>query len=142
MSYDRNNIFAKILRGDVPAFKVYEDAHTLAFMDVMPQSNGHTLVIPKSEAENFFDVDPKVLASLVVTTQHVATAVKRAFNPDGVRIMQFNGPAAGQTVFHIHFHILPCYEGMQPKSHAREFEDKAILAANAEKIRTALAASL
>ena len=140
MSYDQNNVFAKILRGEIPSFKVYEDANALAFMDAMPQSNGHTLVIPKSRAENFFDVEAETLGALIVTTQHVAKAVKRAFNPVGVRIMQFNGTAAGQTVFHIHFHIIPCYEGMELKPHNRGFEDKNILAANAEKIRAALAA--
>jgi histidine triad (HIT) family protein len=138
MSYDKNNIFAKILRGEIPSFKVYEDAHSFAFMDVMPQSNGHTLVIPKSEAENFFDVNPKVLGSLIVATQIVANAVQRALNPDGVRIMQFNGPAAGQTVFHIHFHIVPCYEGTPLKPHTRDFADKNLLAAQAEKIKAAL----
>jgi histidine triad (HIT) family protein len=138
MSYDKNNIFAKILRGEIPSFKVYEDAHSFAFMDVMPQSSGHTLVIPKSEAENFFDVNPKVLGSLIVATQIVANAVQRAFNPDGVRIMQFNGPAAGQTVFHIHFHIVPCYEGTPLKPHTRDFADKNLLAAQAEKIKAAL----
>ena len=141
MSYERNNVFAKILRGEIPSFKVYEDTHTFAFMDVMPQSSGHTLVIPKSEAENFFDVEPVVLGSLIVATQTVARAVKRAFNPDGVRIMQFNGPAAGQTVFHIHFHIIPCYEGVPLKPHTRDFADKNLLAAQAEQIRAALAAS-
>jgi histidine triad (HIT) family protein len=138
MSYDKNNIFAKILRGEIPSFKVYEDAHSFAFMDVMPQSSGHTLVIPKSEAENFFDVNPKVLGSLIVATQIVANAVQRALNPDGVRIMQFNGPAAGQTVFHIHFHIVPCYEGTPLKPHTRDFADKTLLAAQAEKIKAAL----
>lgn len=139
MSYDTNNIFAKILRGEIPSFKVYEDEASLAFMDVMPQSNGHTLVIPKSNAENFFDVDSKVLGGLIAVTQKVAHAVKLAFNPDGVRIMQFNGPAAGQTVFHIHFHIIPVYEGVPLKPHTRDFADKNVLAANAEKIKAALA---
>ena len=139
MSYDNNNIFAKILRGEIPSFKVHEDAHALAFMDVMPQSSGHTLVIPKSPAENFFDTDPKVLAALIVTTQVVANAVQRAFNPDGMRIMQFNGPTAGQTVFHIHFHIIPCYEGVPLKAHVRDMADKNLLAAHAEKVRAALA---
>jgi histidine triad (HIT) family protein len=139
MSYDRNNIFAKILRGEIPSFKVYEDTHTLAFMDALPQSNGHTLVIPKSEAENLFDVDAKVLGSLIVATQKIAHAVKRAFNPDGVRIVQFNGSAAGQSVFHIHFHIIPCYAGIELKPHTREFADKKLLAEQAEKIKAALA---
>ena len=141
MSYDNNNIFAKILRGEIPSFKVYEDAETFAFMDVMPQSNGHTLVIPKSKAENFFDIDAKALGSLIASTQIVAEAVRRAFQPDGVRIMQFNGPAAGQTVFHIHFHVIPCYEGVALKPHTRDFADKTLLAAQAEKIKAARAQS-
>jgi histidine triad (HIT) family protein len=139
MSYDSNNVFAKILRGEIPSFKVFEDERTFAFMDVMPQSEGHTLVIPKSDAENFFDVSPEVLSGLIVSTQTIARAVKRAFNPDGIRIMQFNDPAAGQTVFHIHFHIIPCYEGVPLKPHTRELADKKILAAHAERIKAALA---
>jgi histidine triad (HIT) family protein len=136
--YDPNNIFAKILRGEIPAFKVHEDEHTLAFMDAMPQSRGHTLVIPKVEARNLFDVDPQMLSTLIRTTQRVAKAVRAAFNPDGMRIIQFNEPAAGQTVFHIHFHIVPCYEGQSLKEHAREMADKAVLAQHAELIRKAL----
>ncbi|HEY8540612.1 MAG TPA: HIT family protein [Steroidobacteraceae bacterium] len=136
--YDPNNVFAKILRGEIPAFKVYEDDRTLAFMDVMPQSDGHTLVIPKANARNFFDVEPDVLADLIKVTQRVAKAVKKAFNPDGMRIIQFNEPAAGQTVFHIHFHIVPCYSGKELKGHAREMADNAVLAEHAERIRKAL----
>jgi histidine triad (HIT) family protein len=140
MPYDKNNVFAKILRGEIPSFKVYEDAHALAFMDAMPQSSGHTLVIPKVEAENFFDIDEKALTHLIATTQHVAKGVKQALNPDGMRIAQFNGAPAGQTVFHIHFHIIPCYEGVELKAHTRDFADKTLLAAQAEKIKAALAA--
>lgn len=136
--YDPNNIFAKILRGEIPAFKVYEDEHTLAFMDVMPQSEGHTLVIPKTQARNFFDIDADALARLIKSTQHVAKAVRTAFNPDGMRIIQFNEPAAGQTVFHIHFHIVPCYDGRELKGHARDMADKAMLAQHAERVRQAL----
>jgi len=140
MTYDTNNIFAKIIRGEIPAFKVYEDANALAFMDVMPQSDGHTLVIPKLvQAENFFDIEPTALSTLIVVTQKVAKAVERAFNPDGVRIMQFNRPAAGQTVFHIHFHIVPCYDGVELKPHTRGMADKAVLTAHAEKVKAALA---
>jgi histidine triad (HIT) family protein len=131
MAYDSNNIFAKIIRG--------EGAATLAFMDVMPQSNGHTLVIPKlAQAENFLDIDPAVLATLIQTTQKIAKAVDKAFQPDGLRIIQFNRPAAGQTVFHIHFHIVPCYDGVELKSHSRDMAPKDLLAANAEKIKAAL----
>ena len=137
--YDTNNIFAKILRGEIPAFKVYEDDGALAFMDVMPQSEGHTLVIPKTDARNFFDIDPDSLARLIKTTQHVAKAVQKAFKPDGMRIIQFNEPAAGQTVFHIHFHIVPCYEGRALKCHSRDMADKSVLAEHAERIKRELA---
>jgi len=137
-TYDSNNIFAKILRGEIPAFKVYEDAHTLAFMDVMPQSEGHTLVIPKTNARNFFDIDPESLGALIKSTQHVAKAVQKAFKPDGMRIIQFNEPAAGQTVFHIHFHIVPCYEGRNLKGHSRDMADKAELAEHAERVKREL----
>jgi histidine triad (HIT) family protein len=139
--YDSNNVFAKILRGEIPAFKVFEDDTALAFMDAMPQSDGHTLVIPKVAARNFFDIEPAALAALIRTTQRVAKGVQRAFEPDGMRIVQFNEPAAGQTVFHIHFHILPCYEGQQAKGHARDWADQTVLAQHAERIRAALAAS-
>jgi histidine triad (HIT) family protein len=138
-AYDPNNVFARILRGEIPAAKVFEDAATLAFMDAMPQSAGHTLVIPKSPARNLFDIEPAALASLIQHTQRIARAVRAAFDPDGLRIMQFNESAAGQSVFHIHFHIIPCYGGVELKFHAREFADKAVLAAHAERIRQALA---
>jgi histidine triad (HIT) family protein len=95
MAYDRNNIFARILRGEIPAHKVCEDAHTLAFMDVMPQADGHVLVIPKAEAENLFDLSPDALAATMLTTQRVARAVQRAFDAPGILIAQLNGPAAG-----------------------------------------------
>lgn len=140
--YDANNVFAKILRGEIPAFKVYETGRALAFMDAMPQSEGHTLVIPKVEARNFFDIPPDALGELIQATQHVAKAVRAAFNPDGMRIIQFNEPAAGQTVFHIHFHIVPCYAGVELRSHVRDWADKALLAQHAERIRAALGASL
>jgi len=137
--YDPNNVFAKILRGEIPAFKVHEDERTLAFMDAMPQSDGHTLVIPKVNARNLFDIEPQALADLIKATQNIARAVRKAFNPDGMRIIQFNEPAAGQTVFHIHFHIVPCYAGVDLKSHSRNWADKAVLAQHAERIRKALA---
>lgn len=137
--YDTNNVFAKILRGEIPAFKIYEDDGALAFMDVMPQSEGHTLVIPKTNARNFFDVDPEALAHLIKVTQRVASAVQKAFTPDGMRIIQFNEPAAGQTVFHLHFHIVPCYEGRTLKGHSRDMADKAQLAEHVERIKRELA---
>jgi histidine triad (HIT) family protein len=136
--YDPNNIFAKILRGEIPAAKVYEDEHVLAFMDAMPQSEGHTLVIPKVQARNFFDVEPQALAELVKATQHVARAVRKAFQPDGMRIAQFNESAAGQTVFHLHFHIIPCYEGKELRAHSRGMADPAVLAEHAARVRKAL----
>jgi histidine triad (HIT) family protein len=138
--YDKDNVFAKILRGEIPAAKVYEDAHVLSFMDAMPQSDGHTLVIPKTEARNLFDVAPAALAELIKGTQYVAKGVQRAFQPDGMRIIQFNEPAAGQTVFHIHFHIVPCYVGKEIRVHGRDWADKSVLTQHAEKIREALAA--
>ena len=137
-SYDSGNIFAKILRGEIPAFKVYEDERTLAFMDAMPQSEGHTLVIPKSNARNLFDVEPQVLANLIQVTQRVAVAVRKAFNAQGMRVVQFNEAVAGQTVFHIHFHIIPWYQGLDLKHHARDWADKAVLAQHAERVKKAL----
>jgi histidine triad (HIT) family protein len=138
--YDDTNVFAKIIRGELPAFKVFEDARALAFMDAMPVSDGHTLVVPKTAARNFFDIEPATLGELIKATQHVAKAVQKAFHPAGIRIMQFNEGAAGQTVFHIHFHIIPCYEGVAPKAHGREWADKAVLARHAELVRGALSA--
>jgi len=138
--YDDDNIFAKILRDEIPAFKIYEDAHTLAFMDAMPQSDGHALVIPKVRARNLFDIEPSALAGLIKTTQHVARAVRNAFDPPGMRIMQFNEAVAGQSVFHIHFHIIPCYEGTELRMHSREWADKDLLEKHAERIRQALGA--
>lgn len=140
MAYDRNNIFARILRGEIPSAKVYEDAHTVAFMDVMPQSDGHTLVVPKFEAENIFELPQANLHSLIGATQFIARAAKRAFNADGVTLMQFNGEAAGQTVFHIHFHVIPRYHGKQLHLHARQMADNALLAEHAEKLKQAVAA--
>src|SRR5205085_4755702 len=107
MAYDSNNIFARILRGEIPAVKVYEDARTLAFMDAMPQADGHTLVIPKEPAENLFDLSPEGAAAMMATTQKVAKAVKKGLNTPGLMIAQLNGSQAGQSVFHVHFHIIP-----------------------------------
>jgi len=108
--YDPENIFAKMLRGDVPAIKVYEDSDTLAFMDIFPQSDGHTLIIPKHvEARNLLDMPTDKLASFFTNVQKVARAVEKALNPDGLIVTQFNGTAAGQTVFHLHMHVIPVY---------------------------------
>lgn len=138
MAYDPSNIFARILRGEIPAHKVHEDAFTLAFMDVMPQSDGHTLVIPKYAAENLFDLPPESLAATILATQRVARAVKRAFDAPGLMIAQLNGRGAGQSVFHIHFHIVPRYEGIDLRFHARDIADPQVLAQHAAKIRAAL----
>ena len=140
VAYDDQNIFAKILRGEAPAHTVYEDEHTVAFMDVMPQVDGHTLVIPRQGAENLFDVDPAALGNTIRATQTVAGAVKAAFEAPGVMILQLNGAAAGQTVFHLHFHIIPRAEGIDMKLHAREMADPERLAEHAEMIKAALLA--
>jgi histidine triad (HIT) family protein len=138
-SYDTDNIFAKILRGEIPSQRVYEDEHTVAFMDVMPQANGHTLVIPKAPSRNILDADPQTLARLLPVVQKVAVAVKDAFAADGVTVIQFNEPAAGQTVYHLHFHVIPRVEGLPLKPHSGTMADQGVLAANAEKLRKALA---
>jgi histidine triad (HIT) family protein len=138
VAYDPNNIFAKILRGQVPAFKVYEDEHTLAFMDVMPQSDGHTLVLPKAPAENIFDLDPDMAAAVIRTGQKIAKAVKKVFNADGITLTQFNGAAAGQTVFHFHLHIVPRYADQPLRTHGRKMADSALLEEHARRIRDML----
>jgi histidine triad (HIT) family protein len=139
MAYDTNNIFAKILRGEVPSVKVYEDDKTLAFMDVMPQADGHTLVIPKEVAENIFDLSPEGAAALMETTRKVAKAVKKGLDAPGIMITQLNGRPAGQSVFHVHFHIIPRSGGVDFRLHAREMEKPEKLKALAEKIKAALA---
>ena len=139
MAYDPDNIFAKILAGDIPCFSVYEDDATLAFMDVMPQSPGHTLVIPKSPAANLFDLDMAAGAAVLSTTQKVAAAVKEAFHADGIMLNQFNGPVAGQTVFHFHMHIVPRYENVPLRRHTGDMEDSEVLQGQADKIKAALA---
>ena len=138
MAYLDTNVFAQILRGDAPAFKVYENDSALAFMDIMPQMDGHTLVIPKSAAENLHDVEPEILGETIKVVQLVSVAVQRAFEAPGIMIAQLNGAAAGQTVFHLHFHIMPRFEGLDFKLHAREVEDGEKLAEFAQRIRTQL----
>jgi histidine triad (HIT) family protein len=140
MSYDDSNVFAKILRGEIPSHKVYEDADTLVFMDAMPQAPGHTLIVPKAASRNLLDADPAVLAKVIPVVQRTARAVKEAFAADGVTVVQFNEPASGQTVFHLHFHIIPRHEGVPLTPHAREMEKGDVLAAHAAKIRAALQA--
>jgi histidine triad (HIT) family protein len=140
MAYDSTNIFAKILRGEIPSTKVHEDEATLAFMDVMPQSDGHVLVIPKAPSTGLDDADPEVLMQLIRTVQALAPKVRDAMGADGFRIMQFNGAAAGQTVFHLHFHIIPMRDGIALRPHTGKMADPAVLNGQAEKIRAALEA--
>jgi histidine triad (HIT) family protein len=138
-TYDRDNIFAKILRGEAPCAKVFEDEIALAFMDVFPQSPGHTLVVPKTAARNFLDFPPDAVGPYLTRVQAVARAVERALEPDGLAIMQFNGAPSGQTVFHLHFHIVPRWEGRALGRHgATPMADKAELAKTAAKIAAAL----
>jgi histidine triad (HIT) family protein len=137
-AYDPNNIFARILRGEIPCHRVFEDEATLAFMDVMPQADGHTLVVPKTAARNILDAAPDQLAAVIATTQRVAKAVRKAFGADGVFVAQFNEPAAGQTVFHLHFHVIPRHDGAPLRPHSGAMADQAVLAAHAERIRAAL----
>ncbi|MBU2189993.1 MAG: HIT family protein [Alphaproteobacteria bacterium] len=141
MTYQDDNIFAKILRGEIPSHKLYEDADTFAFMDIMPRGDGHCLVIPKKPSRNILDVEEDSLAAVARTTQKLARAVLSAFSADGVTVQQFNEPAGGQVVFHLHFHIIPRFEGVPLRPHTGEMEKPEILAANAEKIKAALAAS-
>jgi len=140
MAYDVNNIFARMVRGEIPCIRVHEDADTLAFMDIMPQADGHTLVIPKLAGENLYATPPDSVAAAIRTTQRVARAVEKAFAPAGLIVTQFNGAAAGQTVFHLHFHIVPVYTSGAWRPHAREKADPAVLEAQAVRIRAALGA--
>jgi histidine triad (HIT) family protein len=139
MSYDPSNIFAKILRGEIPCHKVYEDDDAVVFMDVMPQSPGHALVVPKQASRNLLDADPAVLARHLPLVQKIAIASKAAFDADGISIIQYNEPAGGQSVFHLHYHIIPRFEGTPLKPHSSQMEDAKVLAANAEKLKAALA---
>ncbi|MGN6538335.1 MAG: HIT family protein [Mesorhizobium sp.] len=138
MAYDDTNIFAKILRGELPSHRVYEDEATISFMDVMPQGIGHTLVVPKAPSRNLLDADPATLGALFQTAQKLAKAVKTAFAADGVVVMQFNEAASGQSVYHLHVHVIPRFEGVPLKPHTGAMEKPEVLAENAEKIRAAL----
>lgn len=137
-AYDPDNIFAKLLRGEIPAERVYEDDETLAFMDIMPRADGHLLVIPKTPCRNVLDASPEQLAAVMATVQKLSQAVLRAFSADGVTLQQFNEAAGGQEVFHLHFHILPRHEGdrLRPPGKMAERE---VIAAHAAQIRAALA---
>lgn len=136
--YDENNIFAKILRGEMPCVKIYEDADTFAFMDIMPRGDGHCLVIPKTPARNILDSELDALASVYTTVQKIARACMSAFSCDGITIQQFNEPAGGQVVFHHHVHIIPRFDGVKLRPHTGDMEKPDVLQANADKIIAAL----
>ena len=140
MAYDPGNVFAKILRGEIPCVKVFEDDKTLAFMDVMPQAEGHVLVIPKEPAENILTLSPQGAAAMMATTQKVAKAVKKGLESPGIMLAMLNGAPAGQSVFHVHFHIIPRAHGVDLGLHARGMVDPKTLEPVAAKIRNALEA--
>jgi histidine triad (HIT) family protein len=137
-AYDPDNIFARVLRGEIPCHKLYEDEDTLAFLDIMPRTEGHALVITREEAPDLFGISPDGLAKLMAVVQKLAPKIKEAVGADGVLIQQFNGAVAGQTVFHLHIHIVPIKEGVPLKPHAGDMADQDELAATAEKIRKVL----
>jgi histidine triad (HIT) family protein len=138
-TYDEGNVFALILAGTIPAVRLYEDADTLSFLDIMPQARGHALVISKwSKARNLLEMEDEALAQVMATTKKVAAAIRRALNPDGIQIVQYNGAPAGQTIFHLHMHILPRWAGdpagFLPHGQGGQ-ADAATLAALADEIR-------
>ncbi len=137
-NYDPNNVFAKILRGELPSHKVYEDDKTFAFLDIMPRASGHTLVIPKAPARTIFDIDADDLAHLIKTTQAVARAAMTVFSADGLTIQQFNEPAGGQLVFHLHIHVIPRKNGVPLKPPASFKEEPSVLSDQALKLAAAL----
>lgn len=137
MAYDPNNIFAKILRGEMPACRVHENNETLVIMDAMPQAAGHVLVLPRTPAQDIFDLEPAMAAAVMRTAQQAAHAVRAAFTADGVTLMQFNGAAGGQTVFHFHLHVIPRHAGIALQGHARHMAEMAVLEEQAARIRAA-----
>ena len=137
--YDPNNIFARIVRGELPCARVFDDADTFAFMDAFPQGRGHSLVIHKhSRARNLLESESKELAALISTVQRVGLATRRALKPDGVAVLQFNGAASGQTIFHLHFHVIPRWENVHLGRHAAGMADPAELADLAARIAAAI----
>jgi len=136
--YDHENIFAKILRGEMPCVKIYEDSHILSIMDAFPQSEGHVLVIPKAPSRNLLEVAPKDIGRLFGSVQRITKAVEAALTPDGIVVTQFNGAPAGQTVFHTHVHIIPRYEDKPIGQHGGGMADAVALETIAEKIRKKL----
>jgi histidine triad (HIT) family protein len=141
-SYDPSNVFAKILRGELPCHKVHEDEHTFSFMDIMPRGDGHTLVIPRNPSRNILDVAEADLTRTILTVQKIARAVKAGMNADGLTLQQFNESAGGQVVFHLHFHIIPRWEGVPLRPHTGEMAPGDKLQEHAARIRAALDASL
>jgi histidine triad (HIT) family protein len=139
-AYDSNNPFAKILRGEFPCYKVYEDDHVLAFLDIMPRSAGHTLVIPKAAARNILDINPDDFAHVTRASQKIARAAMTAFGADGITVQQFSEPAGGQVVFHLHMHVMPRHDGVALLPPASKKEDGKVLERNAEKLIAALKA--
>lgn len=137
-SYDPSNIFARIIRGEIPAHKVYEDGDVLVMMDIFPQSRGHVLVIPKAASRNLLDAAPATLANVLTTVQRIARAAQAALSADGIRVQQFNEAPAGQTVFHLHFHVIPIYANVELGRHAGVKADDADLAADAKAIAAQL----
>ncbi|MGH6683490.1 MAG: HIT family protein [Pseudolabrys sp.] len=140
-SYDPNNIFAKILRGELPSYKVFEDDKALAFLDIMPRSTGHTLVLPKAPARNILDIGPEDLAHVMMVAQKVARAAMTAFGADGITVQQFNEGAGGQVVFHLHVHVIPRKTGVAMKPPASAKEKPELLAEHAKKLTAAIAAN-
>jgi histidine triad (HIT) family protein len=138
MAYDPNNIFAKILRGELPSHKVYEDERAFAFLDIMPRAPGHTLVIPKAPARNILDVKPDDLAYVMTVAQKIAQAAVKVFGADGVTLQQFNEPAGGQVVFHLHMHVIPRKDGVPLKPPASFKEEASVLSDHALKLAAAL----
>ena len=137
-AYDANNPFAKILRGEFPCYKVYENDHVLAFLDIMPRSPGHTLVIPKAAARNILDITPEDFAHVARGTHRVAGAAMKVFKADGITIQQFSEPAAGQVVYHLHMHVMPRHEGVALLPPATRREDTQVLEDNAARLAAAL----
>ena len=137
MAYDTGNIFARILRGELPAHKVYEDAETLAFLDIMPRADGHCLVIPKTPCVNALDASPAQLAATIATVQRVARAAMTAFEAEGIKVEQYNEAPSGQVVLHLHFHVLPCWSGVVLRPPGK-MADGGVLARQAEQLRRVL----
>ena len=137
MPYDNNNVFAKILRGEIPSVKVYEDGKTLAFMDVMPETEGHVLVVPKEPAQDIFDLSSDGLAAMMATTRKVARAADKALQPDGIQLKQYNRAPAGQSIFHVHFHIIPRWNGREMRWLAGKYDHPDEMSVLAAKLRGA-----